>query len=99
MAYDASEAARSVLRRPRHTLCNRDALLAARQSDESRSGMLVATLKEVCSSRLPDYMVPSEFVVVAELPLTVTGKVDRKALPAIKRSVEREGRTAPEGED
>lgn len=32
--------------------------------------------------RLPDYMLPSEYVVVAELPRTLNGKIDRNALPA-----------------
>jgi hypothetical protein len=38
-------------------------------------------LRAFVSGRLPDYFVPSVFVVVGRLPLTPSGKVDRAALP------------------
>jgi amino acid adenylation domain-containing protein len=37
-------------------------------------------LKEFLKERLPEYMLPSSFVMLDALPLTATGKVDRKAL-------------------
>lgn len=44
--------------------------------------LTVSHLRRSLVGKLPDYMVPSMFLTVETFPLTATGKVDRRALPA-----------------
>jgi len=51
-----------------------------------RPAPTVSVLRRGLAATLPDYMIPSAFVVLDSLPLTPAGKVDRLGLPAPSRA-------------
>ncbi|MCP5051501.1 MAG: amino acid adenylation domain-containing protein [bacterium] len=60
---------------------NGDKHLCAYVVLNSSSTIQSSDLRTYLIKRLPEYMLPSYFVILASIPLTANGKVDRKALP------------------
>ncbi len=58
-----------------------DKKLVAYVTSSSRE-MSASLLREYLKERVPEFMLPSAFVLLEEMPLTANGKINHKALPA-----------------
>jgi amino acid adenylation domain-containing protein len=67
-------------------------LVAYTVPHRSTSPPTLKALRDFLREKLPDYMMPSDFVTLESLPLTPNGKVDRRALPTGSWSHEVENR-------
>ncbi|MDF2883264.1 MAG: amino acid adenylation domain protein, partial [Clostridiaceae bacterium] len=82
----------------------KDSVVVAREENQDKHlcGYFIADrkyhtaqLKEELKKSLPEYMIPTFFVQLDKFPLTLNGKLDRKALPSPYDSIE-SGYDAPE---
>ncbi|WP_319924892.1 non-ribosomal peptide synthetase, partial [Xenorhabdus littoralis] len=58
-----------------------DVLAAYLVTEDTDSELSDETLIKHLSARLPEYMIPASFTCIASIPLTLNGKLDRRALP------------------
>jgi acyl-CoA synthetase (AMP-forming)/AMP-acid ligase II/acyl carrier protein len=76
-----------------------DRRLVAYLTPKEGAELSPAKLRRYAVSRLPEYMIPSAYVVLDSLPLNTNGKLDRGALPVPDgSSVVTEEYEAPEGD-
>lgn len=59
-------------------------LIAYVQSERHSDAEYATKLKRALAEQLPDYMVPSHIVALAQLPINASGKLERQQLPRIK---------------
>lgn len=64
----------------------KDEITILKGSELRKAASWVSKFQEILAKRIPSYMIPSVWIMVKSVPLTITGKIDRVAL---KRFVEK----------
>ncbi|TLP56039.1 amino acid adenylation domain-containing protein, partial [Pseudomonas mosselii] len=65
-------------------------------ADEAKAAALRDSVRAYLRDTLPDYMVPAFLMLLARLPLSPNGKLDRKALPTLDASLSQQAYVAPQ---
>lgn len=75
-------------------------IVASKAASQSEDALRV-NCRKYLKERLPEYMVPSVFTIIEDMPLTPSGKVDRRKLPEpdYNRPVSGDNFVAPQTED
>ncbi|MBE0358005.1 non-ribosomal peptide synthetase [Pseudoalteromonas aliena] len=66
--------------------------------DEENEYLFLVKIKQTISANIPSHMVPNQFVLMAQWPLTPNGKIDKKLLPAPNSDLSTQEYIAPENE-
>jgi amino acid adenylation domain-containing protein/non-ribosomal peptide synthase protein (TIGR01720 family) len=61
---------------------------------QQESSLTATLLQEQLAQQVPDYMVPTALRILDRWPMTVNGKIDKRALPPIEIAVRNSGRAA-----
>ena len=72
--------------------------LVAYVASKPELNLTIEDLRTALKEQLPDYMIPSSFVLLEEFPLTANGKVDRRALPRPEEFASEQEIVAPRNE-
>ena len=65
------------------------------EQDAAPQNRLRDAVKTHLKAQLPDYMVPAHLILLASMPLTANGKLDRRALPMPDPELDRQDYVAP----
>ncbi|RAL12432.1 putative nonribosomal peptide synthase [Aspergillus homomorphus CBS 101889] len=71
------------------------ALLAFIGTDREKMDPIVGRLNDILSDRVPSYMVPAAYIPIDSIPLTATGKTDRRQVREIGSSLSMEQLSGP----
>ncbi|WP_162197954.1 non-ribosomal peptide synthetase [Pseudoalteromonas rubra] len=72
--------------------------LTCETNDETRQQAWLVDVKNALEGDLPAHMIPGQFVLIDEWPLTPNGKIDKKALPAPQGMLAGQEYIAPQSE-